>query len=427
MNFPLYIARRIAQSSTAGYSGNIIKLAIVSVSISIAVMILSTAVIYGFKTEISEKIFGFWGNIHVTDTRINRSFEMSPVLKSQEIMDSIASIASLSYVSIDRKGKRSRRQTRGGVRSISSFVTLPGIINRKNSLEGVIFKGVDEDYKWNDFEKYLVRGSFPQIDDSIATRELLISAQTANRLKMDVGDKVVLHFVQDRNSVKRSMHIGGIYKTGLEIYDKRFAFLDMKILQTVMAWDKNQIGGYEIFIDDMDDAKIIADYLYDSVLPPQLYAETIQEKFSTEFDWLELQDINESLLILLMLIVAIINMSTAILILILERSRMIGILKALGQKNWGIRKIFIYNAIWIMAIALCIGNTLGIGLAWLQKQTGFLKLDEQNYYLSEVPVKFDLLSIMSINIGAVIIVALVIILPTYLVTKVSPIKILRFD
>ncbi|MBT8229936.1 MAG: FtsX-like permease family protein, partial [Bacteroidia bacterium] len=223
------------------------------------------------------------------------------------------------------------------------------------------------------------------------------------------------------------MKVGGIYKTGLEIYDKRFAFLDMKILQDVMGWGDNQIGGYEIFLDEMDDAFAIADYVYETVLPPHLYAETIQEKFSTEFDWLELQDINESLLILLMLIVAIINMSTAILILILERSRMIGILKALGQKDWGIRKIFVYNAVWIMSLAIIFGNIIGIGLAWFQKQTGFLKLNEENYYLSEVPIRFDLVSIIAINAGAVIIVALVIILPTYLVTKVTPIKILRFD
>ncbi|NNF22652.1 MAG: ABC transporter permease [Saprospiraceae bacterium] len=427
MNFPFYIARRIASSSTGGYSGNIIKLAIVSVSISIAVMILSTAIIFGFKSEISEKIFGFWGNIHITDTRINRSFEMAPLLDSQEIKDSIASIGSLSYVSVDRQGRRTTHKTRGGVRSITPFITLPGIINRKGSLDGIIFKGVNEAYNWTDFEKYLLKGHFPSLADSVESRELLISEQTANRLRLDVDDKVVLHFVQDRNSIKKSMKVGGIYKTGLEIYDKRFAFLDMKILQDVMGWGDNQIGGYEIFLDEMDDAFAIADYVYETVLPPHLYAETIQEKFSTEFDWLELQDINESLLILLMLIVAIINMSTAILILILERSRMIGILKALGQKDWGIRKIFVYNAVWIMSLAIIFGNIIGIGLAWFQKQTGFLKLNEENYYLSEVPIRFDLVSIIAINAGAVIIVALVIILPTYLVTKVTPIKILRFD
>ncbi len=427
MNLPLYIARRIAKSSTGGYSGNIIKIAILSIAISIAVMILSTAVIKGFKSNISDKIFGFWGNIHITDTRINRSFELSPIIENSGIKDSIKSIALLSYSEGPSNNSRTTKSTKGGVEDVTPFITLPGIVKHENSLEGIILKGVDTTYNWSNFEQYLEKGVFPFIGDEDFSREIMVSDITAKRLKMDVGDKGVLHFVQDRNSIKKEMKLSGIYKTGLEIYDKRFAFVDMKLLQNVLGWGENQIGGYEVFLEDINDAVPIADYIYEVILPPHLYAETIQEKFSSEFEWLELQDINESLLLLLMTIVAIINMSTAILILILERSKMIGILKALGQRNWDIRKIFVYNALWIMVLALIIGNVLGFGIALIQKSTGFLKLEEQNYYLSEVPIKFDFLSIAMINIGAVAIITIVMILPTYLVVKVSPLKILRFE
>lgn len=426
MNLSLHIAKRIAKSSTTGYSGNIIKIAIISVSLSITIMILSTAVISGFKHEISEKIFGFWGYIHVTDTQINRSFELSPILDNSGIVDSIMSIGGLNYRE-RRSGSTRQKKTKGGVRAVSTFITLPGIINRESRLEGIIFKGVNQDYDWTNFDSYLVRGNFPQSPDTTPSRQILISEQTANRLLIDVGDKLVLHFVQNRNSIKRQMTVCGIYKTGLEVYDLRFAFLDMRLLQNVLEWEDNQIGGYEIFVDHIDDAIPIADYIYNEVLPPHMYAETIQEKFSSEFEWLELQDINENILLLLMIIVAIINMSTAILILILERSRMIGILKSLGHRDWDIRKVFIYCAAWIMGVSIIFGNIIGFGIAIIQKKTGFLKLEEANYYLSEVPIKFEVLPILLINIGALLVISLVMVLPTFLVTRVSPIKILRFD
>ena len=427
MNISLFIARRIANSSTRGYSGKIIKLAIASITVSIAVMILSTAIIIGFKHEISEKIFGFWGHIHITDTQINRSFELNPIINDIAITDSVLTIGSLSYRQVFRDGSVEEGVTKGGVKSITPFVTLPAIINKTNDLEGIILKGVDPNYDWNAFESYIIKGAGPTIEDSVTSTQILISDQTAQRLVLDIGDRIVLNFVQDRNSIKRRVEVCGIYKTGLETYDRRFAFVDLKLLQGVMGWGPDQIGGYEIFVEHIPDALPIADYIYEEILPPHLYAETIQEKFSNEFEWLELQNINEALLIMLMIIVAIINMSTALLILILERSRMIGILKSLGQPDWDIRKIFIYNAVWILLIAIFFGNVLGLGIAALQKYTGFIKLDEANYYLSEVPIKFDFLSIMSINVGAVLIVALVMILPTYLVTRVSPIKILRFQ
>lgn len=387
-------------------------------------MLLSISVILGFKKEISEKIFGFWGNIHIVDTRISRTFELTPVLKNPALLDSIQSIGQLKYrSSLDKPEKK----TKGGVKSVHPFITFPAIMQNADQLEGIILKGIDYQYNWTQFSRYLKEGTFPAVSSDSITREILISEQTAKRLRTGIGDRLIINFVKERNSVKRAFRITGIYKTGLEIYDKKFAFIDMRILQDILDWSSEQVGGFEVFTDYIKDAEPIADYIYSEVLPPHLYAETIQEKFRSEFEWLQLQDINEALILILMILVAIINMSTAILILILERSRMIGILKALGMNNWNIRKIFIYNAVWIIGLALVGGNILGLGVAYLQKATGFIKLDETNYYLSEAPISFDWLAILYVNGGTILVTALVMLIPSVLVTKILPTKILRFE
>ena len=425
MNISYYISQRISKASTSGYSGTIIKIAIATIALSIAIMILSVSVLMGFKKGITEKVFGFWGHIHVTDSKISRTFELTPILNSDAIKDSISSIGYVEKRDEDYVQKIVK--TQGGVTSINPYIMLPGIIKtQRKDLEGIILKGIDKDYKWQNFESYLKKGNFPKLglDNK---REILISQQTARRLKVDVGDKLNVYFVKDRDAKTKQFKISGIYRTGLEEYDVKFVFVDMSVLQDILEWDKTQIGGYEIFIDNIDDAELIADYVHDEILPANLYSETIKNKFGNLFKWIELQDMNALLLLILMTIVAIINMSTAILILILERSKMIGTLKALGMGNWDIRKIFIYNALWILAMAIIIGNVMGIGIALIQKSTGLLKLDETNYYLSEVPIDFDILAIVGINVITIIVTLLVMIIPSYMVTKISPIKILRFE
>lgn len=388
-------------------------------------MIFSTAVIKGFKNEISEKIFGFWGNVHVTDIRITRNFELKPVKFDPALIDSVLSIGQLSYTSLADKGKE--HKTMGGVSSISSFITMPGILNSKTELEAIVLKGVDSNFDESRFKTYLMDGRFPNLKDSLSSRDILISEQTQKRLQLNIDDKVNIYFVRNEEQIKRRFQVCGIYKTGLEEYDRKFAFMDLRTLQGVLDWNDDQIGGYEIFLDYVDDAEPIADYIHSELLPPNLFAETIQEKHQSIFEWLELQDINEYIILLLMTIVAIINMSTAILILILDRSRMIGILKSLGNKDWEIRKIFIYSALYITSLSLIFGNLIGLGLAFLQKNFGFLKLDEENYYLSQVPIDIDIFSVLVINIGTIGLTFVFMILPTYLVTRISPIKVLRFD
>jgi len=388
-------------------------------------MILTSMVISGFKKEIAHKIFGFWGNIHITDTSVTRNFELNPIFNDPELKAEVFSIGSLGY----RKDEFAKEQhTKGGVKNVSPFITFPGILtNKAREMEGIILKGIDNEYDETLFSSYLKSGNFPTLDGDKPSRDLLISQQTASRLKVEIGDRINVNFIKEKNALKRQFKISGIYRTGLEEYDKKFAFMDLRNLQEVLGWEGDQVGGLEVFLDHMEDAEPIADYIHDELLPNGLFAETIQEKRRNIFEWLELQDINEKIILLLMILVAVINMVTALLILILERTKMIGILKSLGLDNGGIRRIFIYNAMYILFLSLIMGNLIGIGVALLQKKFGFLKLDEENYYLSQVPIDFDYSGLFFINLGAILVTLIVMTLPTYVITKISPIDILRFD
>jgi len=392
-------------------------------------MILSTAVLLGFKEGVSEKVFGFWGHIHITDTRMSRTFELSPILDDDALKDSITTIGQLNYSIVNSEtGSVVQKQTKGGVKEIIPYIVMPGIINSKaEAMEAVMLKGLNEEYNWQNFETYLKEGVFPDLTSEKTSRSILISEQTSKRMQVEVGEKVIIYFLKDQEPIKRAFKVSGIYKTGLEEYDKKVGFVDIRILQDVLNWRPDEVAGFEVFIDDIADVEPIADYIYNEILPPQLYDETIKEKFASMFDWIKMQDINGILLLVLMTIVALVNMCTALLILILERSKMIGVLKSLGMSNWDLRKIFIYIALWIMGLSMLFGNILGIGIGYLQKATGLIKLNEANYYLSEVPVTFDIWSLLGINIATIAVTALVMIVPTYLVTRIKPLDILRFQ
>lgn len=423
-NLAYFISRRISVGKNFGFTGVIIKIAVATIALSVAVMILSSSIIQGFKNQITDKIFGFWGHIHITDANVNRNFELLPIADAKALKDSILSIDHIEYH--DLKSNQKLR-TAGGVDHIQSFIISPGIIKTKTSLEGIILKGIGKDYRWDKLEPQIKSGRILNLQDSTNRRGILLSQQTARRLELKVDDKVILNFVKDRNHIQKPFFVDGIYRTGLEEYDKKFAFVDQSILRTILAWDEDQIGGYEVILEDFNDAAVMADFIYEDILPSNLYAETIKEKFPNIFEWLDLTNINEKIIIMLMIIVSIINMATALLILILERSTMIGILKTLGETDWNIRKIFLYHAANIILFGLLIGNILGIGIAVLQKHFGFIKLDEENYYLSIAPVELDFFNIFLINIGTILITLIFLVVPSYMVTKINIIKVLRFD
>ena len=436
MNVEYFIAKKVAASGQQSFSRLIIRIAIVAIALSVTVMICANALIAGFKTEISSKIFGFWGHIHITDTDINRSLlEAYPIDKNQDFYPQLEDLEQVEYIAREAwlgglTEVERRKTTEGGVRQIQVFAIKPGIIESgergDKDIEGIILKGVGSDFDWAFMQQYIKRGRQLALPDSAMSRDILISEQTAKRLRVDTGDTFIVHFVEKGEQLRRRFNISGIYRTGLEEYDEKFALVDIRQIQRLLGWNENQVSGFEVFIDEIDDLVPLSEHIYFEELPTELYAETIRDKLPEIFDWLDLQDINEVVILTLMVIVAIINMVTALMILILERANMIGVLKALGGTNWSIRKIFLYYAAYIIVLGLLWGNVFGIGLCVLQDQLEFIQLSEENYYLSTAPIELNALPILLINLGTLLITLLFLIVPSYLVTNISPVKAIRF-
>lgn len=434
MNPEHFIAKRIALSKSETFTRIIIRIAIAAIAISLSVMILTTAIISGFKKEISEKIFGFWGHIHITDSNVNRNFELAPISSDQECFAQIRDIKSLDYqedadiLGIKLKGNYQNKTSFGGVKAAHPYILLPGLMTtRQNEMHGVLLKGVDHAYDWSDMGKFITSGRAIRFSADSSASELLISKNIASKLRLETGDKVVLNFIRDQIQIKKRFEICGIYNTGLEEYDRKIVLADLSKLQEILGWNPDQVQGMEVILDDIRDMDLYADYIYYEVLPPKLFAESIRSKFPGIFEWLKLQDINETVILQLMILVAIINMITVLLILILERTHMIGVLKSLGAGNWFVRKIFLYHAGYIILFGLLFGNLLGLGIAFSQKHFNFIKLDEANYYLSTAPIHIEWLSILLLNLAAFTITVFFMIFPTWLISRIRPVKALRFD
>lgn len=433
MNIEHFIAKRIAVTNTGSFTKVIIRIAMAAIAVSLTVMILTTAIISGFKQEISDKIFGFWGHIHVTDSNINRNFELIPISKDEKFYDEIRDIKQLEYqaeakiLGFALKDKVVDKKTYSGVKGVHPYIILPGLLSSKRNFHGVLLKGVDEAYDWTKMEAFIKDGKrITYLPDS-SSADILVSKNIADKMLISTGDKVVLSFIRDNQQIKKRFQVCGIYNTGLEEYDKRFGIVDIKKLQEILGWNVNEVQGMEVVLNDVRDLDVISEYVYYEILPQQLYAESIRSKFPSIFEWLSLQDINETIILQLMVLVAIINMITVLLILILERTQMIGILKSLGMNNWQVRKIFIYNAGYIIFYGLLIGNILGLSIALLQKHFNFIKLDEANYYLDTAPIEINWMALILLNVGTFVVTLITLVLPTMLITRITPVKALRFD
>ena len=426
MNFPFFIASRVAASGQKSFARLIIRIAITAVALSIAVMIIANALIKGFKTEISDKMFSFWGHIHITSAQQTTTYEPIPILANQAFLPNLKALKTIPDSFFRSNTEGSLRRSFGGIKHIQSYATKAGIIKTKDNFEGVVLKGVGADFNWAFIEQYIVEGRRlnPCVGDSC--QEIMVSKSTADRMNLKLGQKFIVHFVQNNAQEQRLFQIVGIYKTGLEEYDKRFALVDLRQVQTLLGWEPNQIAGYEVFVDDIRDLKTMNNFIYNDLISNQLSSQTIRDEQPSIFEWLDLQDVNEKVILGLMLLVGIINMVTALLILILERTNMIGTLKSLGSTNWSIQRIFIYYGAIIISIGLLIGNVVGLGLAFLEQKFKFIKLSESDYYLSYAPIKFDFMTILTLNIGTLLITTLFLLLPTLLVLSISPVKAIQF-
>jgi len=405
LNFEYFIAGRIAIKSERTFSKLIVRIAIAGVMLSLAVMILSIAIIKGFKTEIQDKVRGYLGDVQITRYDLNNSFEHSPFVFDAETNKKLKNNPEIDYY--------------------YPFATKPAILSANNEIEGINFKGIDKTYNWDYIKKHIISGTIIDFRDSTAAmQELLISSYTANRLKLKTGDDFIMYFVQDPPR-KRKFKIVGIYDIGVEDIDKGFVLGNLNIVKRLNNWKSNEIGGVEIKIKDFTKLKTVADQIYDN-LPSTLRSYSIKENFPNIFTWLGLLDVNTKVLLILMLIVGVINMVTALLIMILERTNMIGMLKAFGANNFSIMKIFLYNAAYLIGIGLILGNILGLGLGFLQQSTHIFKLDQSSYFLAYAPIEFHFMDVFLLNLVTVVVCLIVLIIPSLLISKVSPLKAIRF-
>ncbi len=405
MNLPFFIAKRITFSSKRTFSKLIVRIAILGIMLGLAVMILAIAIVKGFKTEIREKVRGFAGDIQIVKYDLNTSFENSPFSINPSTLKAIQKYPDIAYA--------------------QPFATKPGIINTNEEIEGVVLKGVDKTYNWDYFENMLVSGRTINFSDSVqAQKEIMISQYTAQRLNLKAGDDFLMYFVQQPLR-KRKFQIVGIYNLGVEELDRTYVIGDINLIRRLNDWKDGEVGGYELRTKDFARLDTIADQVYEN-LDIELRSVTVKEYYPTIFEWLSLLDVNTQVILVLMLAVAVINMISALLIMILERSNMIGILKALGSGNWSIRKIFLYNAAYLIGIGLLLGNILGVGLAVFQSETHFFQLDQASYFISFVPIQLELYDILALNSGTLIICVLVMLIPSLLVSQISPIRAISF-
>jgi lipoprotein-releasing system permease protein len=406
MNVEYFIAKRLftAKEENKSYTKPILRIAILAIALSVAVMLLSVMVVTGFKNNISDKIIGFGSHITISSFSDNQSYETEPIQISESLYTSILEDPEVKH--------------------ISTFATKAGIIKTNDEILGVVLKGVASDYDWTFFNNNLVAGECFNVSDSIKTNQVLISENSANTLDLGVGDDLIMYFVQNPPRV-RKFEISGIYNTALTDFDKLFVMGDIKHIQSLNSWKNKQVGGVEIVANNFNDLELVTEAVYEKI-PYNLNAQSIKEKTPQIFDWLDLQNINVRVILILMLIVGGINMITALLILILERTKMIGILKALGANNWSVRRVFLYSAVHLILKGLFWGNCIAIGFAFLQKKFSIISLDSNIYYMNTVPIDFDFTAILLLNVGTIIVCYLILIIPSIIITKITPVKAIRF-
>ncbi|MBN1132885.1 MAG: ABC transporter permease [Bacteroidales bacterium] len=414
MNTELFIARRIIGSGNGkkSFSRSIVGIAIFGIALGLAVMIVAVSIVTGFKKEISEKVIGFGSHITILNLDSNLSYETIPIPGDLSRIDEL---------------KNNR-----GIRAIQPYAIKAGIIKTQEEILGAVLKGIDSGYNWEFIEKHLEEGHILRINDSVRLSSVMISREVSNLLKLNMGDSFTMYFIQDPPRA-RTFTIEGIYNTSLEEYDKLYIFCDIKQIQRLNSWGPNQITGYEILLKNINDLETIAEEVRDRVSydfledGSRLKVETILQRNTQIFDWLNLQDMNVAIIIILMLIVAGFNMISGLLIIILERTNMIGILKALGTNNLSIRKIFIYQSGYLALTGLLWGNLIGLFICLIQKIFHVIKLDPSSYYLDVVPINLNLIHLFLLNIGTALIIFLFLLLPSMIISRISPEKSIRFN
>lgn len=411
MNFEFFIARRIIASKDykSSISAPIIKIAITAIAIGVVMMLISIATGIGLQKKIKEKVSAFNGDIVITyyDTNFSNDSQ-HPISINQPFYPDFPRI--------------------NGIKHVQATASKGGVIRTETDFEGVVVKGVGADFYWKNFEEYIVEGRIPNFTEDLNS-EILISEYLANRLHFEIGDKVTTFFLNDevsKNPRSRGFEVVGIYNSGFQQFDEQIILADIRHIQLLNRWEKDQVGAFEVFVTDFDHIQQIGNQVYYEI-DSTLDSMTIREKYASIFEWLDLFDFNILAIIGIMILVAGINMITALLVLILERTRMIGILKAVGSSDASVRKIFLYNAMYLILIGLAWGNAIGLGLLLLQKYGKVFPLNPDTYYVSEAPVYLSWDYILAMNVGTFILCLVMLLVAAVLITKISPVKAIHFE
>lgn len=410
MKLEYFIAKRLITTKNykSSISAPIIKIAIAAIAIGMVMMIVSVATGIGLQQKIRQKVSAFNGHVIISNYDDNQSeVSVEPISTNQKFYPKFEGVEGVSH--------------------IQAVATKAGIIRTENAFEGIVFKGVGKDFQWENLQEYIVNGRIPNLKANL-NPEVIISQFLANRLQLKVGDKFNTFFMKEEGKLPnlRNFKIVGIYNSGFQEFDATYIIGDIRHIQRINKWQKDQVGAFEVFIDDFSQITEKGEEIY-SEIPPTYNSVTIEEKYFNIFEWLKLFDFNILVILIIMIVVATINMVVALLVLILERTQMIGILKAIGANNWTVRKIFLYNASYLILRGLFWGNLIGIGVLLLQKYFGIVKLNPENYYVTQAPVAIDVPYIVALNLGTVLICLVVLLIPSYIITKISPVKALRFD
>ncbi|MCF8346919.1 MAG: ABC transporter permease [Bacteroidales bacterium] len=414
MNTELFIAKRIIghKRERKRFSSSIVGIATFGIALGLAVMIVAVAIVTGFKNEISNKVVGFGSHIQVINMDSNTSYETTPVSRSLPVIDEIRKVPEVEHLQV--------------------FAIKAGIIKTEENIQGAVLKGVGPDYDWTFINEGLIAGEPVTISDTVRSNQVLISNAIAMKLDLKAGDSFNMYFIQDPPRA-RKFTVSGIYRTSLVEFDKLYVYADIKHIQRLNNWTTDQVSGYEVMLHSIRDAEAATLKIRDIAAldftedRSRLKVMPIQEKYNQIFDWLNLQDMNVIIIITLMLVVAGFNMISGLLILILERTNMIGILKGMGAVDGSIRKIFIYQSGYLALKGLLWGNMIGLVLCFLQYKFNLITLDPESYYLDTVPINFNLLHILLLNLGTLVSTLIFLLIPSMIISRVSPEKSIQFN
>tara|TARA_Y100001972_G_scaffold128725_1_gene191307 strand:- start:745 stop:1962 length:1218 start_codon:yes stop_codon:yes gene_type:complete len=405
LNLPYFISSRITKNEEGSFSGTITRIAIISIAVALSSLILAFLILGGYENVITSKIYSFSGHVVVSKYTLSNSVEETSIMVSDSLLEKVKNTEGVDYV--------------------QAYSFKYGLLSTKDEVQGVLVKGIDEHFNRTDFEQHLIRGKFPEFPEDNYGTEVAISERISNILQLDVGDEVTIFFVQKPLRF-RKLQITGVYETGLEEIDENVILGDIRLVSRINNWEENQVGGLEVYLEDPNDQAQATETLFDKV-DFDMYVEKVADKYIQIFEWLRMLNRNVLILLVIVLFVACFNMVSILLILILERTQMIGIFKSLGASNALIRRIFLFNGLNLIVKGLLWGNFIGLSFCLAQYYFRFIPLDASNYYVSYVPIALDYGIVILLNVMAVIVVGITLFIPLSLISRIQPVKAIRFD